>query len=123
MTPIPKLRNASQPPLSHSGAIPDSDRAKRPPLGEIRASNQEIGSRAWAISESRREKLAQLSELTKKARSSSGMTTVARDSTSRRSREFREPGSLMLLSSQIADTFKDEHVSDTGVGASKLRMC
>jgi hypothetical protein len=29
---VPKLRKASQPPLSHSGAIPDSDRAKRPSL-------------------------------------------------------------------------------------------
>jgi hypothetical protein len=32
--PIPKLRKAPQPPLSHPGAIPDSDRAKRPPLSE-----------------------------------------------------------------------------------------
>jgi hypothetical protein len=28
----PKLRKCSRPPLSHSGAIPDSDRAKRPSL-------------------------------------------------------------------------------------------
>ena len=28
----PKLRKASQPPLSHPGAVPDSDRAKNPPL-------------------------------------------------------------------------------------------
>jgi hypothetical protein len=28
----PKLRRAPQPPLAHAGAIPDSDRAKRPPL-------------------------------------------------------------------------------------------
>jgi hypothetical protein len=32
--PIPKLRKASQPPLSHAGAIPDSERAKRPPLSQ-----------------------------------------------------------------------------------------
>jgi hypothetical protein len=32
--PVPKLRKSSQPPLSHAGAIPDSDRAKRPPLSE-----------------------------------------------------------------------------------------
>src|ERR1022692_4766152 len=38
---IPKLREAPQPPLSHSGAIPDSDRAKKPPLGETRATNHE----------------------------------------------------------------------------------
>ena len=30
----PKLRKAPQPPLSHAGAILDSDRAKRPPLSE-----------------------------------------------------------------------------------------
>ena len=39
---IPKLRKAPQPPLSHPGAIPDSDGAKKPPLGEIRATNQEL---------------------------------------------------------------------------------
>jgi hypothetical protein len=33
--PIPKLRKAPQPPLSHAGAIPDSDRAKRPPLAVL----------------------------------------------------------------------------------------
>jgi hypothetical protein len=40
--PIPKLRNAPQPPLSHAGAIPDSDRAKRPPLSEPSATGQEL---------------------------------------------------------------------------------
>jgi len=40
--PIPKLRKASQPPLSHAGAIPDSDRAKRPPLSEPAATGQEL---------------------------------------------------------------------------------
>jgi hypothetical protein len=40
--PIPKLRKASQPPLSHPGAIPDSDRAKRPPLSEPSATDQEL---------------------------------------------------------------------------------
>jgi hypothetical protein len=39
---IPKLRKAPQPPLSHPGAIPDSDRAKKPPLGETRATHQEL---------------------------------------------------------------------------------
>ena len=39
--PIPKLRKAPQPPLSHAGAIPDSDRAKRPPLSEP-AAGQEL---------------------------------------------------------------------------------
>jgi hypothetical protein len=40
--PIPKLRRAPQPPLSHAGAIPDSDRAKRPPLSEPSATGQEL---------------------------------------------------------------------------------
>jgi hypothetical protein len=40
--PIPKLRNAPQPPLSYAGAIPDSDRAKRPPLSEPSATGQEL---------------------------------------------------------------------------------
>jgi hypothetical protein len=40
--PIPKLRKAPQSPLSHAGAIPDSDRAKRPPLSEPAATGQEL---------------------------------------------------------------------------------
>src|SRR5450755_3879671 len=40
--PEPKLRKAPQPPLSHAGAIPDSDRAKRPPLSEPAAMDQEL---------------------------------------------------------------------------------
>src|ERR1700694_5155692 len=40
--PIPKLREAPQPPLSHPGATPDSDRAKRPPLAEPSATDQEL---------------------------------------------------------------------------------
>jgi len=40
--PTRKLRKAPQPALSHPGAIPDSDRAKKPPLGENRATNQEL---------------------------------------------------------------------------------
>ncbi len=40
--PIPKLRRASQPPVSHVGATPDSDRAKRPPLSEPSATGQEL---------------------------------------------------------------------------------
>jgi hypothetical protein len=40
--PIPKLRKAPQPPMSHAGAIPDSDRAKRPPLSEPSATGQEL---------------------------------------------------------------------------------
>jgi hypothetical protein len=40
--PPPKLRNAPQPPLSHPGAAPDSDRAKKPRLVEPSASDQEL---------------------------------------------------------------------------------
>jgi hypothetical protein len=40
--PAPKLRKAPQPPLSYPGAIPDSDRAKRPPLSEAPATGQEL---------------------------------------------------------------------------------
>jgi len=40
--PIPKLRKAPQPPLSHAGAIPDTDRAKRPPLSEASVTGQEL---------------------------------------------------------------------------------
>jgi hypothetical protein len=38
--PKPKLRRAPQPPLSYPGAAPDSDRAKRPPLSELSATDQ-----------------------------------------------------------------------------------
>ena len=38
----PKLRKAPQPPLSHAGAIPDSDRAKRPPLSEPSSTGLEL---------------------------------------------------------------------------------
>jgi hypothetical protein len=40
--PIPKLRKAPQPPLSHPGAIPDSERAKKPALSEPYATDQEL---------------------------------------------------------------------------------
>jgi hypothetical protein len=40
--PTPKLHKAPQPPLSRAGAIPDSDRAKRPPLSEPSATGQEL---------------------------------------------------------------------------------
>jgi hypothetical protein len=40
--PGPKLRKAPQPPLSHPGATPDSDRAKRPPLAAPSATDQEL---------------------------------------------------------------------------------
>jgi hypothetical protein len=54
--PIPKLRKAPQPPLSHAGAIPDSDRAKRPPLSEPSATGQELnpGDRVEGLGNSRK---------------------------------------------------------------------
>ena len=39
---IPKLRKTPQPPLSHRGAVPDSDRAKKPPLGARLDTQQEL---------------------------------------------------------------------------------
>jgi hypothetical protein len=40
--PIPKLHSALQPPLSYPGATPDSDRAKKPPLADPSAADQEL---------------------------------------------------------------------------------
>jgi hypothetical protein len=40
--PVPKLRNAAQPPLSHPGATRDSDRAKRPWLVTPSANDQKL---------------------------------------------------------------------------------
>jgi hypothetical protein len=39
---IPKLPKAPQPPLSHPGATPDSDRARRPSLADPSTSDQEL---------------------------------------------------------------------------------
>jgi hypothetical protein len=40
--PTPRLRKAPQPPLSQAGAVPDSDRAERPPLSNPSATSQEL---------------------------------------------------------------------------------
>lgn len=40
--PVPRLRKAPQPPLSHPGATPDSDRARKPPLSQPAATDQEL---------------------------------------------------------------------------------
>ena len=40
--PQGKLRKAPQPPLSHRGATPDSDRARRPPLAQPAATGEEL---------------------------------------------------------------------------------
>lgn len=42
MIAVPILRKAPQPPLSHRGATPDSDRAKRPTLVEPAAIKQDL---------------------------------------------------------------------------------
>lgn len=39
---ISKLRKAPQPPLEYPGAIPDSERAKKPALSEPAATDQEL---------------------------------------------------------------------------------
>jgi hypothetical protein len=39
---IPRLRKAAQPPLSHAGAAPESERARKPPLSEPSATGQEL---------------------------------------------------------------------------------
>jgi hypothetical protein len=39
---LPRLRKSPQPPLSHPGATPDSDRARKPPLAEPSATGQEL---------------------------------------------------------------------------------
>ena len=39
---IPKLHKAPQPPLSHPGSAPDTDRAKRPSLAEPSATGPEL---------------------------------------------------------------------------------
>jgi hypothetical protein len=39
---LPRLREAPQPPLSHAGATPDSDRARKPPLTRPSAPDPEL---------------------------------------------------------------------------------
>ena len=39
---IPRLRKAPQPPLSHAGAAPESERARKPPLSEPSATDQDL---------------------------------------------------------------------------------
>ena len=40
--PIPKLRKAPQPPLSHPWSTPDSDRAQKPRLAEPAPTDEEL---------------------------------------------------------------------------------
>ena len=40
--PTPKLRRAAQPPLSHRGAPPDSDRAKKPALVDPASAGRDL---------------------------------------------------------------------------------
>jgi hypothetical protein len=78
--PISKLRKAPQPPLSHPGATPDADRAKRLSLAQPCATDQELtpGDRVEGLgnSEPRLDNTAQCSEPTMMRQSSSGMTTA-----------------------------------------------
>ena len=46
---LPKLRKSPEPPLSHRGAIPDSDRAKRPPLAEPSGEELSPGDRVEGL--------------------------------------------------------------------------
>jgi len=39
---VPKLRKAPQPPLAYPGAVPDSHRARRPPLVTPQGTGQEL---------------------------------------------------------------------------------
>jgi hypothetical protein len=72
LTAVPKLRKAQQPPLSHRGATPDSDRAKQPTLVEPVAIKQDLnpGDRvaASATLVCRLEKSVQSKKLTKMTR-------------------------------------------------------
>ena len=85
--PIPKLRKAPQPPLSHLGATADSDRAKRPPLAEPSATGEELspGDRVEGLGNFGipTGDLGQLNGRTKRTQSSSGMMTAVRGSTNR----------------------------------------
>ena len=40
--PIPKLHKAPQPPLSHPGATPEADRARKPALADPAPTDQEL---------------------------------------------------------------------------------
>src|ERR1700682_5223857 len=99
--PILKLRNAPQPPLSHAGAIPDSDRAQRPLLPEPSATGQELtpGDRVEGLGTFGKPtgEFGTLSELAKRTRLSNGMMMVVRDSTSRRSQGFRRPITVVYI--------------------------
>ena len=42
INPLSKLPKAPQPPLSYRGAVPDSDRARRPPLTQPADTDQDL---------------------------------------------------------------------------------
>jgi hypothetical protein len=101
MTPItdkrvPKLRKAPQPPLSHPGGIPDSDRAKKPLLGAPLNTQQELnpGDRVEGLGNfGKPSGEVGTVERTMRTRWSNGMMTVARDSLNLRCKKSREPRS------------------------------
>jgi hypothetical protein len=88
--PIPKLRKAPQPPLSHAGATPDSDRAKRPALSEPSVTGQELtrGDRVEGLGNFGKP----TGEIGTVERANEE-DAVAQDSTNRRSKRFRLPRS------------------------------
>ena len=91
--PIPKLRKAPQPPLSHLGATADSDRAKRPPLAEPYATGEELspGDRVEGLGNFGipTGELGTVEQTNEEDGASSGMMTAVRDSTSRALRKCR----------------------------------
>ncbi len=56
----PKLRKAPQPPLSHTGATADADRAKRPSLSQASAPDPELtpGDRVEGLGDSETQKMS-----------------------------------------------------------------
>lgn len=79
---IATLQKAPQPPLSHRGAAPDSDRAKKWQLTEPLPATKE-GSWRWRRGlgdfGSRLENSAQLNKITKMTRWLNGMVTTVRE--------------------------------------------
>jgi hypothetical protein len=85
--PIPKLRKAPQPPLPYAGAVPDTDRAKRPPLSEPSSTSQELTPRdrveGLGYFGKPTGEIGTVERANERTQSSSGMMTVARDFTNR----------------------------------------
>ncbi len=100
--PTPKLRKAPQPPLSRPGASPDSDRAKKPPLGETRATNQELepGDRVEGLGNFGKPtgEVGTVERTNEEDAVVKWDDAVAQDSTNRRSRRFSRPITVVYIS-------------------------